>query len=164
MDGRHAKLTLSDDELEALELLEQMDSCVEQMEHCGRKKRRSSRLKVRFPCQVRYLARDRAAVLTVPGRARDISHGGLGFVAREQFRRGSPLLITLSLSEQATKRLTGTVAYSQPVREKWYLTGVKLGPIDNPSLTWDAGPQATPNRARAADAPKQQASDEELPT
>jgi hypothetical protein len=164
MDGMHANHTLSDDELEVLELLQEMDTRAEQTQRYGRKKRRSSRLKVRFPCQIRYLAPDGRAVLTTSGRARDISHGGLGFVAREQFRRWSPLLITLSLADQATKRLTGTVAYSQPVREGWYLTGVKLGPIDNASLTWDANPQAAPNPTRAADVLEQQAGDEALPT
>ena len=115
---------------EIRELLRDIDSRSADLQGRWAEKRNVDRRKLQTSCRVHHLAHDETTVLTMVGTTRDISLGGMGFVASEHLARGRPVLVTITISDNKAKHLTGTVAYSRCIREGWYLIGVKFGPVD----------------------------------
>ena len=79
---------------------------------------------------------------------RDVSAGGLGFVAPQHFLRRTELLALVKTADGNVKRLTGHVVYSRRAEEGWYLTGMKFGPVDNAALSRDASAISAPAETR----------------
>lgn len=98
-------------------------------------KRASVRRRLRAPCLIRYASRDGTAVLTAPGKTRDLSRTGLGVLAKASFSAHAELYLTLILPDEKTVGLTGKVVYARGLRLGWYIVGVKLQPISDDRLS-----------------------------
>ncbi len=126
------------DEREARKILREIDSHDSvQDELRWVEKRYTSRRGFRRSCRIRHIGPDGTTVLTTSGMTRDISPGGLGFVAPHQFEAETPLLITLSLPGGATKSLTATVRHCRVVRDEWCHTGIAFEPLEDDRLAPD---------------------------
>jgi hypothetical protein len=110
-------------------------------------KRNNDRRKFRTSCDVHYISPDGESVCIVSGKTRDLSHGGLGFVSPTHFQRRMPLLVRLKLKEGQSKELTGCVAYSRVVKDRWYLTGVTFSQVQDPRLVPGQTPATVPTTA-----------------
>ena len=117
------------------ELLRDIDSRSATRQDRWAEKRNVDRRKLQTSCRIHHLSHDGTTVVTTVGATRDISLGGMGFIAGEHFVRGKPVLVTITVSDDNTKHLAGKVVYSRCIREGWYLTGVKFGPVDDAKLT-----------------------------
>lgn len=102
-------------------------------------KRRAERRKLKVPCHIRYVVPGVADVCHAGGRARDISRSGLGLLVKQCLAGGTPLLVTVSLSERQAVDLTGSVAFSRHVHLGWYIVGVRLEPVSDPRLSSTQG-------------------------
>ena len=134
------------------DLLREIDSRSAALQRCWAEKRNVDRRKLQTSCRVHHFSPDGTAVVTTVGTTRDISLGGMGFVTNKHFARGRPVLVMIAVSDDNTKHLTGKVVYSRCIREGWYLTGIKFGPVDDTKLT-ASSPQKTADDALPADGP-----------
>ena len=116
-------------------LLRELDAYAQSQETRWGEKRNRGRRQFHAPCEVYYPAPDGATVHKTNATTRDISEGGLGFVAAHHFSRNVPLLVAVTLLTEHVKNLTGRVVYSRRVNEEWYLTGVKFAALDDDVLT-----------------------------
>jgi len=123
-------------------ILEQIDSLAASQESRWTEKRRALRRKFPTDCEVLHVAQGEKAARLIFGHTRDISIGGLGFVASEHLVRGQPLLVVIRLPDGKRKELTGTVAYCRRIEDGWYLTGVQFCRIEEPLLTRQAYEEA----------------------
>ena len=101
-------------------------------------RRYSSRRRLTKKCRIPYVGPDGATVGTTSGLTRDVSATGLGLVAPQYFEVDQPLLITLLLSEDAAKQVTGEVRYCQPVRDGWYHIGIAFAAPQDDRLEPDS--------------------------
>ena len=116
------------------ELLEEIDLQAEKQQGKWADKRDNRRRLVQAFCQIRHLSPDGTSVLTTPGTTRDLSIGGLSFVSEKHFLRRSPLVVMVTVSGGRARQLTGSVVYSRRVEDKWYLTGMCFGSVDDALL------------------------------
>jgi hypothetical protein len=138
-------------ESEIRELLQEVDEAATVQKDRWAEKRDADRRRYRTRCGIRYLSLDGESVLATTGSTRDISLRGLGLLSNVHFRRKSSLLVSVALADGKIKHLTGTVVYSRAVREGWFLTGLRFGPVDDARLAPDAvgatlGPDAAPSK------------------
>ncbi len=117
------------------ELLEEIDAQAEKQQGKWADKRDNRRRAFQTFCQIRHPSPDGASVLTTPGITRDLSIGGLSFVSETHFLRRSPLVVAVTVSGGRARQLTGSVVYSRRVEDKWYLTGMSFGSVDDARLT-----------------------------
>lgn len=94
-------------------------------------KRKHQRRIFRAPCRVNYFSPIDDTIMTTIATARDVSHGGLSFVAPAHFARRWEVVIGVETSAKKTRRLAGAVVYSRRVSDGWFLTGVRFGPVDD---------------------------------
>jgi len=131
-------------------ILEQIDLLAASQDERWAEKRDTPRRKFSTVCGLLYVvAGDQAAHLAF-GHTRDISVGGLGFLAREHFVRGQPLFVMIGLPDGKNKELTGKAAYCRRVEDGWYLTGLQFCRIEEPLLTRQAYEKARAKRNECA--------------
>jgi hypothetical protein len=110
-------------------------------------KREHQRRIFRVPARVNYFSPVSQSIMTTIATLRDVSHGGLSFVAPAHFARRTELVIGVETSAQNTRRLAGAVVYSRRVSDGWHLTGVRFGPVDDslmePATEQDEAVKAT---------------------
>jgi hypothetical protein len=147
-----ASSAATDQAREVSELLQEVDALALAQGARWAEKRDRTRRKFNAEFEVYHLSPDGAGMLKTTATARDISLGGVGFVAPHHFARNAPLLVEVTLSAENAKRLTGMVVYSRRVKEGWYLTGMKFGPVDDETLT-RAVREGLPADVPASDSP-----------
>ena len=69
--------------------------------------------------------------MTTIATVRNVSKGGISFVAAAHFVRHTELVVGIDITPEQTRRLAGTVVYSRCVSDNLYLTGVRFGPVDD---------------------------------
>ena len=142
--------TATNQSKEVHELLLEVDALAKSPGTRWAEKRGRDRRKFHTDCQVYYLSPAGAAVRMTTATTRDISMGGVGFVSQEHFPRKTALLFAITVSAGNTRRLTGEAAYSRRVKEGWYLTGMKFGPVEEEILT-QAAQQGVPDQVSPTD-------------
>lgn len=113
-------------------------------------KRAHERKNLSLACVVYHVFSADGTVRTTAGHTRDLSIGGAGLITRNQFRRGEPVVLVLTLPNGGTKRLTGNVAYSRAVGKVWFLTGVRFAPINDERLAQPQLERSSPSASSAA--------------
>ena len=142
-------------EAEIRELLKEIDS--NGLTSSFIEKRDDKRRKFKTQCEIRHIAPDGQTVVTTSAITRNISRGGLSFIARDHYTREAFLFVTVTFAEGTSKNVAGQVVYSRLVREGAYLTGMKFGRIDDARLIPGAHPQTPPQDAPST-APREQRS------
>lgn len=135
MDGNNTMATENPEEVQALALLDELTLPASARSARWTEMRASQRKVLRAPCKVRFIDPARDVVAATMGWMRDVSRGGLGFVCHRHFLCRAELGLTIALPKGGNKHLTGSVCYSKPIQEDWYLTGMRLGSIQDERLT-----------------------------
>ena len=135
VDGTHDSATYSDEQEEIRALLEELDSRAQAEYLSWAEKRSGVRRIVHFPCRAYSMAPTNACTRLSLGTLRDLSSGGLSFVAKEHFTRRTHLVIFVPMAPEAgVRRLSGQVIYSRMIEETWHLTGVKFCSVSDELL------------------------------
>ena len=130
------------DEQTAARLLNLLDSraCRRKVECC--QTRKSERRRLRVPCRIRFLARDRTTVLETTGKTRDISRTGLGLLCQRHLAKNTIVHVVVQGPDRKDFNLTGVVMHSRALQEGWYFVGMKFQKLPDDPLAQkpDAGP------------------------
>jgi len=131
-------------------ILEQIDLLAASQDERWAEKRGTPRRRFSTDCAVLHVPQGSQDPRLTFGHTRDISVGGLGFLAREHFVRGQALFAVIGLPDGKNKELTGRVAYCRRIEDGWYLTGLQFCRIEEPLLTRQAYDQARAKRNECA--------------
>lgn len=97
-------------------------------------KRAHPRKHIPLRCLVQHVEGTDGVLRDTFAKTRDLSIGGIGFISRRQYPRQTELLISIAMPNQSSRRVTAQVVYSRPLRDGWFLTGARFGPIDDDRL------------------------------
>lgn len=122
-----------DKERESLDrLLEELDIKARQ-QHVGEKaddfwvcQRRHPRYAFRAECVVRFLSGNSTEVISVAGRTRNLSRGGLGILAKHVFHIGDPVEVELQLPGQPRMYMAGLAQFVRYAGRGFHEIGIAL--------------------------------------
>jgi hypothetical protein len=130
MSSESSNATVCSFESEVSRFLAELDLRAELESGRWAEKRGHQRRGFRAPCRINYFSPINRSIMTTMATTRDVSQGGLSFVAPAHFARASEVVIGVETNAQTTRRLVGAVVYSRRVSDGWFLTGVQFGPVD----------------------------------
>ncbi|HOA74678.1 MAG TPA: PilZ domain-containing protein [Phycisphaerae bacterium] len=107
--------------------------------------RRHPRYAFRTNCVVRFLSADCTQVLSVEGRTRNLSRGGLGILVRHVFNVGDPVEVEIQVPGQPRMYMAGLVQFIRYAGRAYHELGIALRsagqqPIfsHNPEAAWQS--------------------------
>jgi hypothetical protein len=89
-------------------------------------RRTAPRQRFRAPCTVRFLEGQNRRVSQRPGRTRNLSRNGVGFVARRAFAIGEPVEVELRVPGRPPMFIAGTVEFCRSVGRGSHEVGVAV--------------------------------------
>ena len=131
MSSDSSNSTTSSVDREICSFLAELDTRAELEAGRWAEKRKHPRHIFRSPCRVNYLSPMSHSIMTTVATARDVSQGGLSFVAPAHLARRTEVVIGVETNAKKTRRLAGAVVYSRRVSDGWYLTGVRFSLVDD---------------------------------
>jgi len=88
--------------------------------------RRHPRYAFRASCVVRFLSGSFTEVLSVEGRTRNLSRGGLGILAKHVFSLGDPVEVEIQLPGQPRMFMAGLVQFARYAGRGYHELGIGL--------------------------------------
>lgn len=80
----------------------------------------------RADCKVRFLPTDSFSVAELPGRTRNLSRGGLGFLVSRVFALGDPIEVEVKLPDRRTMFLAGLTRFCRYAGRGYHEVGIVL--------------------------------------
>ncbi|MBI4578652.1 MAG: PilZ domain-containing protein [Planctomycetes bacterium] len=114
------------------ELLEELDTKGRQ-QHVGEQaegywvcQRKYPRYAFRANCTVRFLSPAGTEVVSLAGRTRNLSRGGLGILVKHVFRSGEAIEVELQLPNQPIMFMAGVVQFARYAGRGYHEVGIAL--------------------------------------
>ena len=96
--------------------------------------RRHPRYGFRTDCTIRFICLGTFEVLSLPGRTRNLSRGGIGVIVRRAFSNGDPVEIELKLPNRQLTFMAGLVQFARYAGRGYHELGVSLRIVANNPL------------------------------
>jgi hypothetical protein len=107
-------------------LLDELDLNVQQVEAEWSSRRRHPRYPFRVDCVLHYLVTEEKEVVCVSGRTRNLSRGGLAFLARRMFNRDEAVEVEVTPHGRQRTFMAGLVRFCRYAGQGYYEVGIEL--------------------------------------